>query len=169
MNGVDVLTDGFGRVGAELQRCLAGLDRAALTYRLDPQANTIAWLAWHLAREEDAQIAPLAGTEQVWTAQGWADRFALPLEPSDMGYGHTSDQVALVVAEADLLLGYQAATATATAAYLARLRPEDLDDVIDRRWDPPVTRGVRLMSVLADSLQHLGQAELVRGVIDRRR
>jgi hypothetical protein len=169
MNGVDVLTDGFGRVGTELQQCLAGLDRADLTYRLDPQANTIAWLAWHLAREEDAQVAPLAGKEQVWTAQGWVGRFALPLDPSDMGYGHTCDQVALVVAEADLLLGYQAATATATAEYLARLRPEDLDEVIDRRWDPPVTRGVRLMSVLADSLQHLGQAELVRGVIDRRR
>lgn len=169
MNGVDVLTDGFARLTPALRRCLDGLDRPALTHRLDPQANTIAWLAWHVAREEDAQIAPLAGTEQVWTAQGWADRFALPLDPADMGYGHTADQVALVVAEADLLLGYQAATAAATAAYLTGLTEQDLDEVVDRRWDPPVTRGVRLMSVLADALQHLGQAELVRGVIDRER
>lgn len=167
MNGVEVLADGFSRVGPGLTRVLTGLDEAALTRRLDPQANTLAWLAWHIAREQDAQVAPLAGEPQVWTAQGWDTRFALPLAPGDMGYGHTADQVALVVAGADLLLGYYEATAAATARYLSTVTPQQLDDVVDRHWDPPVTRGVRLMSVLGDALEHLGQAAFVRGVLDR--
>jgi hypothetical protein len=167
VDALELLIDGFDRVGPALHRCLDGLDGAALTHRLDPQSNTIAWLAWHMAREQDAQVAPLAGTEQVWTAAGWYQRFALPFEPRAMGYGHSADEVAQVVADPALLLGYLDATTAATRAYLQRLTAAELDEVVDSRWDPPVTRGVRLMSVLADDLQHLGQAELVRGILDR--
>ena len=53
----------------------------------------------------------------------------------------------------------------ATVAYLATVAPEDLDRVVDERWDPPVTLGVRLVSVLSDDLQHAGQAAYARGLI----
>lgn len=55
-----------------------------------------------------------------------------------------------------------------TSAYLAGISPQDLDSVVDVDWDPPVTLGVRLTSVLGDDLQHAGQAALVAGVLRRR-
>jgi hypothetical protein len=49
-----------------------------------------------------------------------------------------------------------------------QLKDADLDRVVDDSWDPPVTLGVRLISVLSDDLQHAGQAALVRGCEERR-
>ena len=96
MNSIDVLTDAFGRIPDILKRALDGADHAALTARLDPEANTLAWLAWHTGREQDAQIAELAGTDEVWVSDGWAERAGLDLPDTDMGYGHTAEQVAKV-------------------------------------------------------------------------
>ena len=44
----------------------------------------------------------------------------------------------------------------------------ELDRIIDRNWDPPVSAGVRLVSVIDDSMQHAGQALYLRGMIGRR-
>jgi hypothetical protein len=38
--------------------------------------------------------------------------------------------------------------------------------VVDASWDPPVTLGVRLVSVISDDLQHAGQAAYLRGMIE---
>jgi hypothetical protein len=73
-----------------------------------------------------------------------------------------------VRATADLLLGYYNAVHDATLAYLSTVTAADLDRVVDTRWDPPVTLGVRLVSVVADDLQHAGQAEYIRGLVERR-
>jgi hypothetical protein len=48
------------------------------------------------------------------------------------------------------------------------LSEADLTRVVDRNWDPPVTVSVRLVSVIADDLQHVGQAAYVRGILQRR-
>lgn len=167
MRSNDVLADGFGRIVDLVRHALEGVDDADLTRRVDPQANTLAWLAWHIARGQDAQIAPLAGGEQVWTARGWADRFGLPFDVDANGYGQTSDEVAQVRAPAELLLGYLQDTTDVTLAYLERLEDDDLDVVVDESWDPPVTLGTRLVSILADDLEHAGQAGYLRGLLDR--
>jgi hypothetical protein len=52
-----------------------------------------------------------------------------------------------------------------TAGFLRGLTDNDLDRVVDENWDPPVTLGVRLVSVLDDDLQHVGQAAYVRGFL----
>ena len=52
-----------------------------------------------------------------------------------------------------------------TVAHLAGLSEADLDRVVDERWDPPVTLGVRLVSVISDDLQHAGQAAYLRGLV----
>jgi hypothetical protein len=163
----ELLTESFSRVGEVLRRAVDGLSVDQLTYRPDPAANTIAWLAWHSGRGQDAQIADAAGVEQVWTAQGWAGRFALPFDDSASGYGQSADEVAQVRTTGDLLLGYYSAVAAATEEYLKRLSAADLDVVVDERWDPPVTLGVRLVSIVGDSLQHAGQASYVRGLLER--
>ncbi|GAB7003667.1 mycothiol transferase [Nocardioides sp. AN3] len=165
MTPTDVLKDAFGRVLEATERVVDGLTEDQLAQRPGPDANTIAWLVWHIARGQDAQIADVAGTEQVWTSQGFVDRFALPLDPQAHGYGMTSDEVARVRASADLLVDYLRTTHTATIAYLDTLTEEDLDRVVDERWDPPVTLGVRLVSIVDDDLQHVGQAAYVRGLL----
>ena len=145
-----------------------GVAAEALTFRADSEANSIAWLVWHLTRVQDDHVAEVAGHEQVWVAGGWAERFGLQLEVRDTGYGHKPDQVALVKAGAELLGGYHDAVFEKTAQYVMGLSAEALDRVVDRRFDPPVTLGVRLVSVVADDLQHVGQAALLRGMVERR-
>ncbi|KQY44781.1 hypothetical protein ASD18_12850 [Cellulomonas sp. Root137] len=161
-----MLIESFGRVEGVLDRAVGGLTEDQLALRPYPEANSIAWLAWHAGRGQDAQVADVAGVEQVWTAQGWADRFALPFDPSATGYGHSADEVGRVKASGELLLGYYRAVAVETETYLGRLTAEDLDRVVDVRWDPPVTLGVRLVSIVGDSLQHAGQASYVRGLLE---
>ncbi len=165
MNGVEVLTDGFGRLGGLVRRAVSGLSEDQLAERVAPDANTVAWLVWHIARGQDAQVAALAGHEEVWTADGWADRFGLPFADDASGYGQSAEEVGQVRAPADLLVGYHDAVAAAAAAYLAGLSDGDLDRVVDTAWDPPVTAGVRLVSILGDALQHAGQAAFVRGIL----
>ncbi len=167
MKSTDVLADAFARIPDLLRHALEGADHGVLTRRLDPEANTLAWLAWHTGREQDAQLASLAGTPQVWVTDGWAQRAALTLPDDDMGYGHSAEQVAQVDAPADVLLGYADAVEKAAQAYLARLADDDLDTVVDEDWDPPVTLGARLVSVVGDALEHAGQAAFLRGLVDR--
>ncbi|MCL1869361.1 MAG: DinB family protein [Promicromonosporaceae bacterium] len=168
MNSSELLLDAFGRLPGIVDRVLADADDALLAFRPDPAANTIAWLVWHAARGIDSQVSDVAGTEQVWTAEGWADKLALPFPVSATGYGQSADEVAQVRASAALLGGYFAAVHAATTTYVRTLTDADLDRVVDTRWDPPVTLGVRLVSVLGDATQHAGQAAYVRGVFTRR-
>lgn len=148
-----------------LRTALDRTDTAARTWRPTPDATTLAWLAWHVARGQDSQVAPLAGVEQVWTAGGWADRFGLPFDTDATGYGQSAQEVARVDAPSELLLGYLDAATAQTLAYLERLEDEDLDAVVDSSWDPPVTLGVRLVSILDDCVQHAGQAAYLRGLL----
>jgi hypothetical protein len=128
----------------------------------------VGWLVWHLTRVQDHHLADLLGEEQLWVSGDWAGRFGLPADPDDTGYGHSSAQVATVRPEsAQALVDYHDAVAERTRTFLARLGPADLDRVVDEAWDPPVTLGVRLVSVADDDLQHVGQAAYVRGLIER--
>jgi uncharacterized damage-inducible protein DinB len=168
MLAAETLADAFGRVRDVVRRTLDGLSPDDLARPPADGANTVGWLVWHLTRVQDDHLADAFDGAQVWTSQGWADRLELPLEPSDTGYGHTAEQVASVrVPSAELLLGYHEAVHAQTAEYLSTLLDEDLDRVVDTSWDPPVTLGVRLVSVIGDDLQHAGQAAYARGMLRR--
>lgn len=165
MTPAEVLADAYGRVLENGLAVVDGLTPEELAARPAPDVNTIAWLVWHLARVQDDHVAEVTGTAQVWTEQGFAERFGLDLDVADTGYGHTAEQVAAVRATADDLAAYLRATHAASTAYLATVGPDDLDRVVDERWDPPVTLGVRLVSVVDDGAQHVGQAAYVRGLL----
>jgi hypothetical protein len=167
MLAADLLVDGFGRVRESVHRVLDGLTEADLQYRVDPAANSIGWLIWHLTRVQDDHVAGAGGLDQVWLS-GWDKRFDLPLDPLDHGYGHSADQVAVVTAPPSLLAGYHDATYEQTIAFLRTLTEDDMSTIVDRNWRPPVTMAVRLVSVLADDLEHVGQAAFIRGVLERR-
>ncbi|WP_035803252.1 mycothiol transferase [Kitasatospora mediocidica] len=169
MNCAELLTDAFGRVQEAVHAAVRGLSADELAARPDPGGNSIGWLVWHLSRIQDDHLSDVAGTEQIWTAQGWADRFALPLPVDATGYGHGDAEVAAVrVGSAKLLTGYYDAVHAQTLDYLRGLNGSALNRVVDERWTPPVTLGVRLVSVIADDLQHAGQAAFLRGMLRRR-
>jgi hypothetical protein len=162
----NVFVDAFDRIRGIVHRVVDGLDADALAFRPRPDANSIAWLVWHLTRIQDDHVAGIAGIEQAWTGQGWAERFALPFPTDATGYGQTSTDVAAIHGvTADLLAGYHDAAFAQTVRYVERLERRDLDRIVDESWDPPVSLGVRLVSVVADDLQHAGQAAYVRGLL----
>ena len=168
MDVSDLLTDALGRVRAQVPDVVSGLSDDDLAWRPDPEANSMAWLLWHLTRIEDDHVADVAGQEQVWTADGWAERFDLPFSPGEHGYAMSAADVGKVRVSGDLLAGYYDAVAARTASYVATLTPDDLDRVVDEQWDPPVTLGVRLVSVVNEVNAHLGQAQYLRGLLQRR-
>jgi hypothetical protein len=168
MKSSELLAEGFGRIREIVYRAVDGLTADQLAYRVDADANSIGWLVWHLSRIQDDHIADAAGSDQVWLVGGWQQRFALPLDPLATGFAHSSDEVGAVRVESgELLTGYHDATYERTLDYVRGLTDDDLDRVVDTSWDPPVTLGVRLVSVLSDNLQHAGQAAYVRGIIER--
>ena len=160
----DLLRDAFTRQIEHVEAVTDGLTDDVALYRPTPTANSIAWLIWHSVRQHDVQLAGIAGTEQVWLRDGWVDRFGLDLPRDDTGYGHGAEEVGRVRASADLLAGYAHAVHKATLAYLASVTADEVSRIVDEHWDPPVTAGVRLVSIVDDSAQHLGQAAYVRGI-----
>ncbi|MFD7973614.1 mycothiol transferase [Streptomyces clavifer] len=169
MNSADILVDAFERIHETVHTAVEGLAPAELNARLDADANSISWLVWHLTRVQDDHVSDAAGTEQVWFARGWADRYELPFTKEATGYGQGTAQVASVrVSSADLLLGYFDAVHEQSLAFVRGLDGRALDRIVDASWSPPVTLGARLVSVIADDLQHAGQAAFVRGSLERR-
>jgi hypothetical protein len=160
-----VLDDAFTRIRDNVHGVVAGLSVDQLSWRPDGHGNSIAWLVWHLTRIQDDHVAGVAGSEQVWMSEGWAERFALPFDAGSTGYGHSGDDVSAVNVDGDLLVGYHDAAHARTAGYLSEIDGGDLDRVVDDRWDPPVTLAVRLVSVVGDDFQHVGQAAYVRGLL----
>jgi len=168
MTEAELLADAFERVRQGVNQVVVGLDAAELALRLDPVANSVAWLIWHTSRVQDHHISEVASVPQAYIADGFADAFGLPAEPSDIGYGHTSDQVAMVRPDgAAILLEYHDAVTRRTLAYVATMDDQELNRIVDDSYDPSVSLGVRLVSVLNDNMQHVGQAKYVRGLIER--
>lgn len=169
MKAIDVLTEAYSRLEPLVEASCTDLTEDQLEFRPDADANSIGWLIWHLTRVQDDHIAALVHDHQVWSAGSWRAQFQLDLSAADTGYGHTSADVAKVHGlTPELLLGYYKQTHTQTLSVLRDFTDADLDTVIDESWDPPVTAGARLVSVLGECFAHLGQAAYIRGLVERR-
>lgn len=161
----ELLRDSFTRLIEHVEELTDGLTDESAFFRPTGAANSIAWLIWHSARVQDAQLCDIAGIEEVWTRDGWVDRFGLDLPRDDTGYGHSPDDVGRVRASADLLAGYYHGVHKVTLEYIASVTPDELNRIVDTRWNPPVTASARLVSIVDDCAQHLGQAAYVRGIV----
>lgn len=167
MDVSELLIELYERIPPLAQAAVDGLDSEQLAQSPSTGANTIGWLVWHLARVQDHHLAEVLDTEQLWVLGEWAGACGLEPDPSNIGYGHTATEMAAVQpAGADVLTSYLGAVHERSIEFLRSLSPADLDRIVDQRWDPPVTLGVRLVSVADDSLQHVGQAAYVRGLFD---
>jgi Protein of unknown function (DUF664) len=160
----ELLRDFFTRLIEHVDDLTDGLTDDVSFFRPTAEANSIAWLIWHSARVQDLQLCDIAGIQQVWTRDGWKDRFGLDLPGNDHGYGHGRDDVGKVRAPADLLAGYYHAVHKVTLEYIASVTAEELSRVVDTHWKPPVTASARLVSIIDDCAQHLGQAAYIRGI-----
>ena len=166
MDVAALLLELYGRIPPLARAAVDGLGAEDLTASPSAGANTIGWLVWHLARVQDHHVSELLGSDQIWESGDWASRFGLAPDPSNIGYGHTAAQMRAVRPDGpDLLVDYLDAVDARTRELLGSLTPGDLDRIVDRRWDPPVTMGVRLVSIADDSLQHVGQAAYLRGLL----
>lgn len=163
----DILLDGFERTHERLPGIVDGLTPEQLSWQVRPSANPIGWLVWHLVRVQDSHLADLADRDEVWTSQGFEQRFGLPYAASATGFGQSSDEVAaFALSDPSLLTDYHEAVQAMTVEIVRGLSDADLEQVIDERWDPPVTAAARLLSVVDDLAQHCGQAAYVRGLLD---
>lgn len=178
MDVAALLLELYDRIPPLVAEAVGGLDTEQLAWTPPPSspapspgssaghANPIGWLGWHIARVQDHQIAELVPTTQLWVEGDWAGRFELPPDPENTGYGHGPDDVAAVRPQtADAIVEHLDAVAARTRRYLASVTEAELDRVVDERWDPPVTLGVRLVSIADDCLQHAGQAAYLRGLL----
>lgn len=164
----DLLTDALGRVRDTAHGLLDDLPEEVLPEPPAPGANTVAWLLWHSARVLDEQVADAFDGDVVWTGQGWFERFGLPFPASAHGYGMGYDDVLRVRASTEHLRGYLDASVDAAMVHLRAVTEADLDRVVDDSWDPPVTLAVRLVSIIDDCTQHVGQASYAAGILTRR-
>lgn len=164
MTPAELLTEIVERIKTSITATLDGIDEQILTKRPGPDANSIAWLIWHLSRVQDAVITMASGQEQAWTAGGFAEEFALPFKAKDTGFGHSSEQVAQVHASADALGRYYDAVHAKTLRYLATVTGQMLDEVVGERYGKPLTGAGRLLMIVNDNLQHAGQAAYLKGL-----
>lgn len=166
MDVAGLLLELYGRIPPLAEEAVTGLTREQLTRPPAAGTNPIGWLVWHTARVQDSHMAEILERDQVWTEADWAGRFGLEPDPANSGYGHTATEVAAVTpAGPDVLVDYLAAVDDRTRAFLRGVVDDDLDRIVDRNWDPPVTLGVRLVSIADDCLQHAGQAAYARGLL----
>lgn len=158
-----ILTDLIQRP-AQAAEALPALSPDQLNTHLGGHPNSIAWLLWHSGREIDAQLSDLTGFPQQW--EDFRERFDLGEIGETFGLGHTPEQAAQIrVDDQRLLIDYLKAALNACAEYADTLTDADLAEVIDENWTPPVTRGVRLVSVIDDAVQHIAQADFIAGAL----
>lgn len=167
MEWQELIIDGYGWVVEVLEKALDGLTQDDLNQQPHPDCNSMGWLVWHLTRVQDDHIADLMGEQQLWIGDGWHARFNRSPEPKDIGFGHSSKDVAAFKSpDVGTLLGYHRAVLERTKSYIAALSAAELGRELNEPWYKPLpTVGVRLVSVMSDNLQHAGQVAYLRGLL----
>lgn len=161
MNTIDILTD-LSQRPLQAATALPRLSADQLNDHLGGHPNSVAWLLWHSGREIDVQLSALTGAPEQW--EDFRERFGLGEIGETFGYGHSPEQAAEIrVDDQQLLVDYLTATLNAFTEYVSTLSEAALDDIIDENWTPPVTRGVRLVSIIDDAIQHVAQAAFIAG------
>lgn len=165
MDAIEVLSE-FARRPIEAAQALPNLSPEQLTTHPANHPNSVAWLLWHTGREVDVQLSHLCGAVELW--EGYRQRFGLGDLGDTIGYGHSAEEASgILVSHHSLLVEYVEATLNALIDYVGGLTETELDEIIDESWDPPVSRGARLVSIIDDAAQHLGQAAYVAGALTR--
>ena len=162
----EMLSGAYAGILRVLEFTLEGLSVEDINWQPKPDCNSIGWLAWHLTRWQDVQISSFMGEEQLWIKEGWHKKFNRPADPKDTGGRMTPADLAKFKApDVATLLGYHKAVLARSQKFFPTLKKADLDKIVEGTPFPkPPTRGMMLLRVLSDGLQHAGQASYVRGM-----
>ena len=162
-----LIMDGYDRILQALEHALSGLTEDDLNEQPHPDCYSIGWLAWHLTRLQDDYIADLMGEDQLWAKDMWYTKFNRAPDLEDIGLSHTAEDIAAFRSvNVDTLLEYHRAVLHRTKQYIATLSMDDLARELNEPWfHTPPTVAVRLMTVMSDSLQHVGQIAYVRDLL----
>ena len=148
-----------------LKTAIEGLTPAEARWLPTVHTSHIAWLVWHMARVEDRWVGRyLRGTTEVWTADGWADRFSM--DPESNGVGQTAEEVRTMpeIPLTDLIAYFDAVRAV-TCRYLEQATEEDLSLEYQHSRLGAVTGTWIVGHILVEESQHTGQVALIRGMI----
>ena len=169
MDVSELIAELFSRVHGHVHGVLDGLATEDLYAVPEPGSNPIGWLLWHLTRVQDMHIAEILEQDQVWQEPGWSAPLRPRPRPGQRGLRPLPRAGrGRAAREPEAIRDYYAEVEERTKTLVAALTAESLDRVVDTRWDPPVTLGVRLVSIADDDIQHAGQAAYVKGLLQRR-
>jgi len=168
MEWQQLIMDLFLRISQELELVLEGLTVDDLNKQPHPDCNSIGWLVWHLTRTQDRNIGEVMGEEQLWIKDRWHAKFNRAPDPSETGFSHSSeDAAAFRSPDGKTLLAYHGAVLERSKGYIS----SKLSETELARESKSLTLAtvnavrVRLVGVINDSLQHVGQAAYVRGFL----
>ncbi|PKB71264.1 MAG: hypothetical protein BZY87_06525 [SAR202 cluster bacterium Io17-Chloro-G6] len=145
---------------------LEGMDDAAMSRQPTDQTNSAAWILWHLTRVTDMFInTRFRDLTQVWTSEGWHEKFGMPADEEDRGVGWTSAQVAQWQAPSkDVQLAYYQAVKDHTRDFLANITPEELErKIVLGNVPEPRTIAACMGQMVWDTVAHGGQIAYLRG------
>ncbi len=166
MDCQEIFINGYEDILGALEHTLSGLTNDELNWQPKNDCNSIGWLAWHLTRVEDNQIASMMGEEALWTKQGWHTKFNRRADSKDVGFGHSSKQVAAFKSpDSGTLVDYNRAVFERARDCFLSMSAADWEQPLDEYWQGiPVKISWRLLSILEDCLQHTGQMAYLRGL-----
>ncbi len=155
---------------------LDGLTPEELAWRPGPEANSIAFIVWHVARAEDRWFQRFAReSTEVWIREDWSHKTGIPEE--DTGHGYTAEQVArFPMVKGEDLRQYFEAVRKETLSFLRGLASKDFDITPQREPAPDRPRalsskpfegctiGRMFRQIVAEFNQHLGQIQYLRGL-----
>jgi hypothetical protein len=168
MKWQQLIIDIFERILQELETALDGLTIDDLNRQPSPDCNSIGWLTWHLTRCQDRTTAELLGEEQLWIKDNYYAKFNRTPDPEDAGIGVTlEDVVAFRSPDALTLLEYHRAVLEQSKRYISgKLSEIELNREFDNPRNLTITNvRTRLMRLINDNMQHLGQVNFVRGML----
>ena len=162
------IIDIFERTSQELEHTLDGLNVDELNQQPSPDSNSIGWLTWHLTRSHDRNISEVSGQEQLWISDEWYAKFNRQPNPAETGVGHSTQEAAAFRSpDSQVILEYHRAVVERIKDYI-RNRMSETE--LDRETHSPTLRitatvRARLLGIISEGLQHVGQAAYVRGLL----
>lgn len=130
------------------------------------QSNNIVWIIWHMTRGFDRRISLIAGDEQTWISEKWYIKYNLPNSASDLGIGHTMNDVKKIIPNnISVLTEYYESVHNKMLKLLNDNQKISFNNIIVETEN---TQKYELMRMVAGTLQHVGQINYIKGLIVNR-
>jgi hypothetical protein len=157
-------------------RAIEGLSPEELAWQSNPNANSMAFIVWHVSRVEDRWLQRFAQeAQEVWIRDGWSEKTGIAEQGTGIGY--TAEQLAqFPLVKGENLRQYFEAVGIETTTFLKGLEHKDFDFAPEREPAPDRPRalsnpafagctiGRMFRQLVAEFNQHLGQIQYIRGL-----